>query len=189
MSRALLASVERRRQSLGRAFAAGPREVAGRSAGETAAPLDTANEPSTCAAASRSERRRILTAPLLFDIFRIMKSQEAIASLAALAQESRLAIFRLLVRRGPEGYTPTQLSEKLSVSPPTLSFHLKELQRARLVDVRRDGRFLYYRPSLSHMNRLVAFLTENCCVLAEQGCNPECAPAVVEAALPRKRRA
>jgi DNA-binding transcriptional ArsR family regulator len=64
-----------------------------------------------------------------------MKSQEAIASLAALAQESRLAIFRLLVRRGPEGYTPTQLSEKLSVSPPTLSFHLKELQRAGLVDV------------------------------------------------------
>ena len=69
----------------------------------------------------------------------MMKSKEAVASLAALAQDSRLAIFRMLVRRGPEGYTPTQLGEKLGVSSPTLSFHLKELQRAGLIDVRRDG--------------------------------------------------
>ena len=85
-------------------------------------------------------------APLIidhdFDIFRIMKSKEAIGSLAALAQESRLAIFRMLVKRGPEGYTPTQLGEKLKVTSPTLSFHLKELQRAGLLNVRRDGRFL-----------------------------------------------
>jgi ArsR family transcriptional regulator len=59
-----------------------------------------------------------------------MKSKDVIESLAALAQESRLAIFRMLVKRGPEGYTPTQIGEKLSVAPPTLSFHLKELQRA-----------------------------------------------------------
>ena len=70
-----------------------------------------------------------------------MKSREAIESLAALAQESRLAIFRMLVKRGPEGYTPTQLGEKLDVSSATLSFHLKELQRAGLIVVRRDGRF------------------------------------------------
>jgi DNA-binding transcriptional ArsR family regulator len=118
-----------------------------------------------------------------------MKSIDVIESLAALAQESRLAIFRMLVKRGPEGYTPTQLGEKLSVSPPTLSFHLKELQRAGLVDVRRDGRFLYYRPNFSHMNRLVAFLTENCCVLAEKGCSPECAPTVVEAVSHKRQRA
>jgi DNA-binding transcriptional ArsR family regulator len=118
-----------------------------------------------------------------------MKSTDAIESLAALAQESRLAIFRMLVKRGPEGYTPTQLGEKLKVSSPTLSFHLKELQRAGLVDVRRDGRFLYYRPNFTHMNGLIGFLTENCCVLADKGCGPECAPAEAEVPLTKRQRA
>jgi ArsR family transcriptional regulator len=124
-----------------------------------------------------------------FDIFRIMKSTKAIESLAALAQGSRLAIFRMLVKRGPQGYTPTQLGEKLKVTSPTLSFHLKELQRAGLVDVRRDGRFLYYRPNFAHMNRLIGFLTENCCVLADKGCGPECAPSAVEVPLIKEQRA
>ena len=118
-----------------------------------------------------------------------MKAKDAIESLAALAQESRLAIFRMLVKRGPEGFTPTQLGEKLSVSSPTLSFHLKELQRAGLVDVRRDGRFLYYRPNFAHMNQLIGFLSENCCVLADQGCGPECVPAVVGVSLPKRKHA
>lgn len=118
-----------------------------------------------------------------------MNKTDAIESLGALAHESRLAIFRMLVKRGPEGYTPTELGEKLSVPGPTLSFHLKELQRAGLLNVRRDGRFLYYRPNFAHMNALVAFLTENCCALSGEGCSPECAPAVVEAQLPRKQRA
>jgi ArsR family transcriptional regulator len=118
-----------------------------------------------------------------------MKSKEAIDSLAALAQESRLAIFRMLVKRGPEGYTPTQLGEKLNVSSPTLSFHLKELQRAGLVDVRRDGRFLYYRPNFVHMNQLIGFLTENCCVLAGQGCAPECVPLEAEVSRTKRQRA
>jgi DNA-binding transcriptional ArsR family regulator len=130
-----------------------------------------------------------LTWFLYFDIFGIMKSKDAIESLAALAQESRLAIFRTLVKRGPEGYTPTQLGEKLSVAASTLSFHLKELQRAELIDVRRDGRFLYYRPNFAHMNQLIGFLTENCCVLADQGCGPECAPAITEAPLIKRQRA
>ena len=99
-----------------------------------------------------------------------------VASLAALAQESRLAIFRMLVKRGPEGYTPTQLGERLEVSSATLSFHLKELQRAGLIDVRRDGRFLFYRPNFTHMNQLIGFLTEKCCTLADQGCDSECTP-------------
>src|SRR6202035_2480151 len=124
-----------------------------------------------------------------FDIFRNMKTKDAVESLAALAQESRLAIFRMLVKRGPEGYTPTQLGEKLNVSSPTLSFHLKELQRAGLVDVRRDGRFLYYRPSFLHMNQLIGFLTENCCVLADMGCGPECAPSSLEAPLTKRQGA
>ena len=105
-----------------------------------------------------------------------MKSTTVVASLAALAQESRLAIFRMLVKRGPEGYTPTQLGERLAVSSATLSFHLKELQRAGLIDVRRDGRFLYYRPNFTHMNQLIGFLTEKCCTLADQDCGPQCAP-------------
>jgi ArsR family transcriptional regulator, arsenate/arsenite/antimonite-responsive transcriptional repressor len=118
-----------------------------------------------------------------------MKSKDAVGSLAALAQESRLAIFRMLVKRGPEGYTPTQLGEKLNVSSPTLSFHLKELQQAGLIDVRRDGRFLYYRPNFDHMNQLVGFLTENCCVLADQKCGPACAPAIAETPLAKWQRA
>jgi ArsR family transcriptional regulator len=126
---------------------------------------------------------------LYCDIFRNMKSEDAIESLAALAQESRLAIFRMLVKRGPEGYTPTQLGEKLSVSSPTLSFHLKELQRARLIDVRRDGRFLFYRPNFVHMNQLIGFLTENCCVLADQGCGAECPPGVAQIPISKRRRA
>jgi ArsR family transcriptional regulator, arsenate/arsenite/antimonite-responsive transcriptional repressor len=131
--------------------------------------------------------RLILTQIQHFDIFRTMKSNDAINSLAALAQGSRLAIFRILVKRGPEGYTPTQLGEKLNVSSPTLSFHLKELQRAGLVDVRRDGRFLFYRPNFAHMNQLIEFLTENCCVLADQSCGAECGPVPAEA-LPKKRK-
>ena len=118
-----------------------------------------------------------------------MKTKDAVEGLAALAQESRLAIFRMLVKRGPAGYTPTQLGEKLNVSSPTLSFHLKELQQAGLVDVRRDGRFLYYRPNFVHMNHLVGFLTENCCALGDQACGPECGPVAAEVSVTKRKRA
>ncbi len=124
-----------------------------------------------------------------FDIIKTMKVVDVVESLAALAQESRLAIFRLLVKRGPEGYTPTQLGDKLKVASPTLSFHLKELQSAGLIDVRRDGRFLYYRPNFAHMNQLIGFLTENCCVLADKGCGPECGPAPAEVPTPKRKQA
>ncbi|HEY1599347.1 MAG TPA: metalloregulator ArsR/SmtB family transcription factor [Pirellulales bacterium] len=118
-----------------------------------------------------------------------MKSSEVVESLAALAQESRLALFRLLVKRGPEGYTPGQLSEKLDVPGPTLSFHLKELQRANLIEARREGRFLYYSPNFPRMNQLLAFLTENCCVLAGKDCGPTCSPVAAEGSQPKRRRA
>lgn len=118
-----------------------------------------------------------------------MKASDAIESLAALAQESRLTIFRMLVKRGPQGYTPTQIGQKLSVTSPTLSFHLKELQRAGLLDFRRDGRFVYYRANFAHMNQLIRFLTENCCALADQGCSPECAPVPAEVLIPKRQRA
>lgn len=103
-----------------------------------------------------------------------MKPQDAIDCLGALAQETRLAIYRLLVKRGPEGYTPGDLASKTEIPAPTLSFHLKELQRAGLLHVRREGRFLYYSANFTHMQQLVDFLTENCCSLADEACDTAC---------------
>jgi ArsR family transcriptional regulator len=118
-----------------------------------------------------------------------MKSMDAVAGLSALAQESRLALFRLLVKRGPEGYTPTQLSDKLGVPGPTLSFHLKELQRAGLIESRREGRFIFYCPSFPRMNELLGFLTDNCCSLADRDCGSDCGVPVAEAVQPKRKRA
>jgi DNA-binding transcriptional ArsR family regulator len=115
-----------------------------------------------------------------------MKSSDAIQALSALASESRLAVFRLLVKRGPQGYTPSELMERLDVAAPTLSFHLKGLMHAGLVTNRREGRNLYYSPSMERMNNLVAFLTENCCSLADQECGANCEPV---AATSRRKRA
>ena len=115
-----------------------------------------------------------------------MKSQDVILSLFALAQESRLAVFRLLVRRGPKGYTPGELAEKLSLPAPTLSFHLKELSGARLVTSRRQGRFLYYSVDFARMRAVVDFLTDQCCSLAEGGCSSDCAPVTKPASTIKK---
>jgi DNA-binding transcriptional ArsR family regulator len=98
-------------------------------------------------------------------------------ALAALAQESRLALFRLLVKRGPEGYTPGEIGERLGIPPPTLSFHLKSLSAAGLVDVRRDGRFLFYSANFAQMDGIVGFLTDHCCSLATDCAATSCAPA------------
>lgn len=106
-----------------------------------------------------------------------MKSKEAIAALGALASEPRLAVYRLLVKRGPEGYTPSELSQRLGVPAPTLSFHLRGLVQAGLVVSRRGGRNLYYSPSFERVRGLVGFLTENCCSLADEACNTHCQPA------------
>lgn len=123
----------------------------------------------------------------------LMKSVDAIAALSALASEARLAVFRLLVKRGPDGYTPTELARRLAVPAPTLSFHLRELVNARLVTSRREGRNLFYSPDLERMHSLVGFLTENCCTLADEACRPDCRPlpgpadAAPPAARQRKR--
>lgn len=106
-----------------------------------------------------------------------MKSQSAVVALSALAQESRLALYRLLVKRGPEGYTPGDIGARLDIPAPTLSFHLKTLTAAGLLEVRRDGRHLYYSASIQQMNRIVAFLTEHCCSLATDGAAELCRPA------------
>lgn len=118
-----------------------------------------------------------------------MKSQDVILSLFALAQESRLAVFRLLVKRGPEGYTPGELSERLSLPAPTLSFHLKELVNAKLIAARRDGRFLYYSVNFDRMRGVIDFLTDQCCTLSDAHCASGCNESAVAQTVTKSRRA
>jgi ArsR family transcriptional regulator len=92
-----------------------------------------------------------------------MNNRTAIASLAALAQESRLSIYRLLVEAGPTGLSVSEIGGSLHVSPATLSFHLKELSHAGLIAARQDGRYIYYSANYARMNALLGYLTENCC--------------------------
>ncbi|MDN0074576.1 metalloregulator ArsR/SmtB family transcription factor [Crenobacter sp. SG2303] len=92
-----------------------------------------------------------------------MESKTAVTLLAALAQDTRLAIYRLLVQQGPTGMSVGQISEALGVVGATLSFHLKELSHAGLVLSRQEGRFIYYAANYAEMNALLGFLTENCC--------------------------
>lgn len=92
-----------------------------------------------------------------------MDTKEAIDALGALAQRSRLAIFRLLVEAGPDGLAAGTIGERLELPPATLSFHLSHLTRATLVDQRQSGRFIIYSTNFETMNDLVEYLTENCC--------------------------
>ncbi len=92
-----------------------------------------------------------------------MEEQDIIRALAALAQEVRLRLFRALVVAGSAGLTPGAIAEQLSVPSTTLSFHLKELIHAGLINQERQGRNLIYRASFVTMNGLLAYLTENCC--------------------------
>lgn len=92
-----------------------------------------------------------------------MQSTLIITALAALAQESRLAIFRLLVQAGPEGLAAGKISETLGIAPSSLSFHLKELAHAELVHTRHESRFVIYSANYAQMNAVLAYLTENCC--------------------------
>lgn len=92
-----------------------------------------------------------------------MEQNEVIRSLAALAHDLRLQVFRMLVVAGPAGMTPGAISEQLDVPSATLSFHLKELMNARLVTQERDGRHLIYRAAFDHMDAVLGFLTANCC--------------------------
>jgi DNA-binding transcriptional ArsR family regulator len=105
-----------------------------------------------------------------------MNEQQAVSALSALAQESRLAVYRLLVKRGPDGYAAGEIAERLDIPGPTLSFHLKALAQAGLVTVRRESRFMYYAAHFERMNALVGYLTENCCGLGSARI-PVCAPA------------
>lgn len=120
-----------------------------------------------------------------------METSNVLTALAALAQETRLAVYRLLVEQAPEGLAAGQIAERLSIPPASLSFHLKELWRAGLIAPRQDGRFVWYRAELSAMNGLVAYLTENCC-RSSATCDPKCGPTKaarpVAVAVPKRRK-
>ena len=107
-----------------------------------------------------------------------MESSSVVQALGALAQDSRLAVYRLLVEVGPEGLPATVIAERLGIPANTLSFHVKTLSQADLVSARHEGRFIHYSANFGRMHELVGFLTENCCG------GRSCAPA----AAPRRRR-
>jgi DNA-binding transcriptional ArsR family regulator len=101
-----------------------------------------------------------------------MEMIDAVVALAALAQENRLEIFRLLVEAGPEGMAAGHIAEKLGLAPSALTFHFDRLRTASLVTVRRDGRSMIYAARFEAMNGLISFLTENCCKGSLAGCGP-----------------
>ena len=108
-----------------------------------------------------------------------MEKNNVVAALAALAQDNRLDVFRLLVQAGPEGMAAGAVATALDLAPNTLTFHFDRLRQAGLVTVRRDGRWMIYAAQFDTMNELLGFLTENCCGGALEKCAPAaaCKPA------------
>jgi DNA-binding transcriptional ArsR family regulator len=106
-----------------------------------------------------------------------MEKTDVVAALAALAQDNRLDVFRLLVQAGPDGMSAGAIAEALNLAPNTLTFHFDRLRAAGLVTVHRDGRSMIYAAQFARMNALVAFLTENCCGGAPCAPAVECKPA------------
>src|SRR6267142_6766741 len=98
-----------------------------------------------------------------------MEKADAIAALAALAQDNRLDVFRLLVKAGPHGLAAGAVAKKLKLPPNTLSFHFDRLRQAGLVTVRRESRSMIYAAQFAAMDRLIGFLTENCCAGVADG--------------------
>jgi DNA-binding transcriptional ArsR family regulator len=105
-----------------------------------------------------------------------MKKADVVAALAALAQDNRLDVFRLLVQAGPEGMPAGAVSTALELAPNTLTFHFDRLRAAGLVTVRRDGRSMIYAAQFETMNSLLSYLTENCCGGAAYAPAVECKP-------------
>jgi DNA-binding transcriptional ArsR family regulator len=103
----------------------------------------------------------------------MMKSAQVVKALSGLAQPTRLALYRLLVARGPEGMVAGQVAKKLKVSPATLSFHFRTLSHAGLIESRQKGRFIYYAANFAAMNDMLAFLTDNCCGGNPDACKPK----------------
>jgi ArsR family transcriptional regulator, arsenate/arsenite/antimonite-responsive transcriptional repressor len=116
-----------------------------------------------------------------------MEKPEALAALGALAQETRLDIYRLLVQMGTGGMPAGQIGERLGLPPATLAFHLKELKIARLVTCTRIGRSLIYAAEYPTMNALLFYLTENCCGRPTTPCLPICQPDAAAKSVPRAK--
>lgn len=111
-----------------------------------------------------------------------MEKTDAVAALAALAQDNRLDVFRLLVQAGPEGMAAGDVAERLVIPPNTLTFHFDKLRTAGLVSVRREGRLMIYAARYETMNALLAYLTDNCCGGDASACAPtSCQPKPVRA--------
>ena len=115
-----------------------------------------------------------------------MDTKAAVRSLAALAQESRLEVFRLLVQAGPEGLPAGEIAGHLGIPASTLSFHVKALAQAGLVDAAQRGRFVFYSTDFAAMNGLIAFLGENCC--GGRACVPVAATGARKASAARRAR-
>jgi ArsR family transcriptional regulator len=108
-----------------------------------------------------------------------MEKTETITALAALAQETRLDVYRLLVQAGPSGLPAGRIGERLALALPTLSFHLAQLKHAGLVTARRESRSIIYAANYAVMNGLLAYLTENCCGGDQAACDVACAPSAI----------
>jgi DNA-binding transcriptional ArsR family regulator len=109
-----------------------------------------------------------------------METSSIVAALSAIAQESRLKVFRLLVQAGPAGLAAGKIGELTGIPPSSLSFHLKELAYARMVSAQQQGRFVMYSANFETMNSLISYLTENCC--GGNPCNPisNCLPELAK---------
>ena len=118
-----------------------------------------------------------------------MEKINAVAALAALAQDSRLDVFRLLVQAGPEGMPAGEIANALDLAPNTLTFHFDRLRAAGLVTVRRDGRSMIYAARFETMNALLGYLTENCCASSSRDCAPNCRPVRATKAAKRAKAA
>ncbi|MDE2229655.1 MAG: helix-turn-helix transcriptional regulator [Alphaproteobacteria bacterium] len=116
-----------------------------------------------------------------------MKADDAVVALGAVAHGHRLAVYRLLVKRGPAGLPAGEIASRLELPPSSLTFHLQQLLRAGLVTQRRLGRRLIYAADYAAMNGLVAYLTENCCGGA--ACAPACQPAAAKPTRAQRRSA
>lgn len=121
----------------------------------------------------------------------IMQTKQALTILSALAQESRLAVYRLLIEHAPDGLAASAIAEKLGLANATLSFHLKELSHAGLVTSQQSGRFIYYAPVIEAMNDLIGYLTDHCCSQSDGSCGVDktsCKPSAATAKSRRKVR-
>ena len=105
-----------------------------------------------------------------------MKTPQIVEALGALAHEHRLAIFKLLVERGPQGLAAGIIAERVGLAPSSLTFHLQNLQKAGLITQRRESRHLFYSADFAAMKELVGYLTENCCSASDGECDASCKP-------------